>query len=66
MPESTSASPSTLPRIPLPSSAVSERSPAAWTADGVELSGAALAVLGLPMPILHPEHALVITVEETA
>jgi alpha-galactosidase len=52
--------------LPLPSSAVSERSPAAWIADRVELSGAALAVLGLPMPILHPEHALVITVEETA
>ena len=33
---------------------------------GIVLSGTALAVLGLPMPILNPEHALVLTVEALA
>jgi alpha-galactosidase len=34
-----------------------------WLADGAVLSGRVLAVLGLPMPILNPEHALLITAE---
>jgi alpha-galactosidase len=34
-----------------------------WLASGAVLTGSALAVLGLPMPVLHPEHALLITVE---
>jgi alpha-galactosidase len=34
-----------------------------WLADGAELTGRALAEIGLPMPILDPEHALVFTVD---
>lgn len=52
--------------LPIGAHAVGERAPVGWAADGVELSGRALAVLGLPMPILHPEHALLITAEATA
>ncbi|RIX30728.1 alpha-galactosidase [Amnibacterium setariae] len=37
-----------------------------WLAEGAVLSGRALAVLGLPMPVLNPEHALLITVEAEA
>jgi len=51
--------------LPIGADAVGEREPVPWAADGVELSGRALAVLGLPMPILHPERALVITAEAT-
>lgn len=43
-----------------------QRRPPAWLADGVELSGTALAVIGLPMPILNPEHAVLITAEAIA
>jgi alpha-galactosidase len=34
--------------------------PPAWLADGAEASGRFLAGVGLPMPILNPEHALVL------
>jgi alpha-galactosidase len=43
-----------------------ERGAPAWLVDGIELSGSVLAVLGLPMPILNPEHALLITAEALA
>lgn len=38
----------------------------AWVSGGIELSGRALAILGLPMPVLHPEHALIITAHATS
>ena len=34
--------------------------PPAWLADGAEASGRFLAEVGLPMPILNPEHALLL------
>jgi alpha-galactosidase len=49
--------------MPVPAAHAIERGAPAWLVDGVELSGTALAVLGLPMPILNPEHAVLITVE---
>ena len=48
---------------PVPEAHLIERGTPAWITDGVELSGTALAVLGLPMPILFPEHAILITAE---
>jgi alpha-galactosidase len=35
----------------------------AWTADGAELSGRVLGALGLPMPVLNPEQALLLAIE---
>jgi alpha-galactosidase len=52
--------------MPVPEAHVIERGAPAWLADGMELSGTALAVLGLPMPILNPEHAVLITAEAIA
>ena len=52
--------------LPLPEDAAYGRGRPAWLAEGIVLSGTALAVLGLPMPILNPEHALLITVEAVA
>ena len=51
---------------PVPAHSAHHRTEPAWLADGVVLSGTALAVIGLPMPILHPEHALLITAEAIA
>ncbi|MBW4042221.1 MAG: alpha-galactosidase [Acidobacteria bacterium] len=51
---------------PVPAHAAYGRGRPAWLAEGIVLSGTALAVLGLPMPILNPEHALLITVEAVA
>ena len=34
--------------------------PPAWLADGAEANGRFLAEVGLPMPILNPEHALLL------
>jgi alpha-galactosidase len=34
--------------------------PPAWLADGAEANGRFLAEVGLPMPLLNPEHALVL------
>ncbi|HEY6744847.1 MAG TPA: alpha-galactosidase [Mycobacteriales bacterium] len=36
-------------------------SPPPWLASGVELPGAVLATVGLPMPVLNPEQALLLT-----
>lgn len=33
-----------------------------WMARGVRLSGAALMGVGLPMPVLHPEQALLLSI----
>ena len=41
----------------------SGRPPPWLAAGGVELTGRALATVGLPMPVLHPEQALLLTVE---
>ena len=35
----------------------------AWVADGFEATGLALSRVGLPMPILNPEHAILLEVE---
>ena len=37
------------------------RDPPPWLAAGVELPGRLLAAVGLPMPVLHPEQALLLT-----
>jgi alpha-galactosidase len=34
----------------------------AWVADGLEATGLALARVGLPMPVLNPEHAILLEV----
>jgi alpha-galactosidase len=52
--------------LPVPPHLALERTAPAWLAGGVVLSGTALAVLGLPVPILNPEHALLITAEAVA
>ncbi|MGN6445070.1 alpha-galactosidase [Amnibacterium sp.] len=52
--------------LPVPAHATLDRSGPPWLATGVELSGTALAVLGLPMPVLNPEHAIVLRVEAVA
>ena len=41
---------------------VRDRQPPAWLASGAEASGRFLAEVGLPMPSLNPEHALVLKV----
>ncbi|WFE49505.1 alpha-galactosidase [Micromonospora sp. WMMD1155] len=46
--------------VPLPASI--DRSAPTWLADGVVLTGAALARVGLQMPALHPEQSLVLEV----
>jgi alpha-galactosidase len=38
-----------------------QHAPPAWLAAGAELPGVALAELGLPMPVLYPEQALLLT-----
>jgi alpha-galactosidase len=52
--------------LPLPAYAGYGRGRPSWLEQGVELSGTALAVLGLPLPLLNPEHALLITAEAIA
>ena len=52
--------------VPVPDAHVIERGAPAWLAEGAVLSGTALAVLGLPVPILNPEHAILITAEAIA
>ena len=54
------------PAIPLPAHLALDRGAPPWLTGGVVLSGTALAVLGLPMPGLNPEHALLITAEAVA
>jgi alpha-galactosidase len=49
--------------VPMPAGHATEITAPPWLADGAVLSGRVLAVLGLPMPILNPEHALLITAE---
>lgn len=44
--------------------AVIERGAPAWLANGAEASGRFLAVVGVPMPVLNPEHALLFSVEQ--
>lgn len=39
-----------------------QTSPPAWLADGARASGRFLAEVGLPMPILNPEHAIVLEI----
>ena len=51
---------------PTPRHLALQRGKPAWLDSGIVLSGTALAVLGVPMPILNPEHALVLTVEAIA
>jgi alpha-galactosidase len=44
--------------------AFGHRVPPPWFAEGsIEITGSALEQIGLPMPVLHPEHALVFDVE---
>ena len=50
--------------LPLTEHDVTQRVAPPWLAGEVVLSGAALDVLGLPMPVLNPEHAVLISVEE--
>jgi alpha-galactosidase len=42
-----------------------QASPPAWMANGATASGRFLAEVGLPMPILNPEHALLLHITET-
>jgi alpha-galactosidase len=42
--------------------AYKQERPPSWVADGFEGTGLALAKVGLPMPILNPEHAIVLEV----
>ncbi|MEO7122493.1 MAG: alpha-galactosidase [Lacisediminihabitans sp.] len=51
-------------RIAFPdgNAAYMQRQAPSWTADGFEATGLALAKVGLPMPILNPEHAIVLEV----
>jgi alpha-galactosidase len=49
--------------LPVPDHLAFDRRDPAWLAEGVVLPGRALTLLGLPMPSLNPEHALLITVE---
>jgi alpha-galactosidase len=51
--------------LPLDPAAVRERAAPSWIAAGgeLELTGAALAGIGIPLPTLLPEHALVLDVE---
>jgi alpha-galactosidase len=37
-----------------------QATPPAWLADGATASGRFLAEVGLPMPILNPEHAVLL------
>ena len=51
------------PGLPVDRHGVAHRSLPAWVkADGVTMSGRALEVVGLAMPGLHPEHAIVLEV----
>lgn len=49
--------------LPLEPDSGSERVPAPWVQTGLTATGAALQHIGVPMPLLFPEHALVLTVE---
>lgn len=49
--------------LPLAPGATMHRSAPAWLDAGVTASGVALGELGLPMPVLNPEQALVLLVE---
>ena len=49
--------------LPMPAAHAIERVPAPWIAEGAELTGRVLGTVGLPMPVLDPEHALLIAVE---
>jgi len=42
-----------------------QAAPPAWLAGGVEASGRFLAESGLPMPVLNPEHGLLLAVRRT-
>ncbi len=52
--------------LPLGPNAVNERTGVAWTDASPLLSGRLLGVLGLPMPILNPEQALLVTLTADA
>ncbi|MGT2426350.1 alpha-galactosidase [Amnibacterium kyonggiense] len=54
------------PALPVPGHATLGRGEPPWLATGIELSGTALAVLGLPMPVMNPEHAVLLRVEAIA
>jgi alpha-galactosidase len=47
--------------LPIGPHAVDERSGVAWTAASPVVSGRLLGMLGLPMPVLNPEQALLVT-----
>ncbi|MFD1721103.1 alpha-galactosidase [Amnibacterium endophyticum] len=49
--------------LPVGGHEVTQRLAPAWLEDGVVMSGTALALLGLPMPVLNPEHALLVALE---
>ncbi|MFI7518063.1 GH36 C-terminal domain-containing protein [Micromonospora globbae] len=49
-----------VPGVPAP--ATVQRAEPAWLPAGVTLTGAALATVGLQMPALHPEQALLLEV----
>ncbi|WBB70159.1 alpha-galactosidase [Micromonospora sp. WMMD812] len=50
------------PPAEVPRPATLDRTAPAWLADGATLTGAALAAVGLQLPALHPEQALLIEV----
>ncbi|MDJ0355178.1 alpha-galactosidase [Paenarthrobacter sp. PH39-S1] len=45
---------------PMRGGTFTQAAPPAWVADGVRASGQFLAEVGLPMPILNPEHAILL------
>jgi alpha-galactosidase len=51
------------PAYPAGEPATGHRDPPPWLAAGTELPGRVLAATGLPMPLLHPEQALLLTAE---
>ncbi|MFW8745764.1 GH36 C-terminal domain-containing protein, partial [Mesorhizobium japonicum] len=53
------------PGLPIDPKAVFDRGAPAWIEAGseLELSGAALATIGIPLPFLLPEHAIVLDLE---
>lgn len=52
--------------LPIEPHSGSERAAVPWLQTGLTTSGAALQHIGVPMPMLFPEHALVLTVEAIA
>lgn len=52
--------------LPLAPGQTMQRTPPTWLADGAVVSGRVLGEAGLPMPLLNPEHAIVLTLVAVA